>query len=703
MRWAGQEVSDEASGSASGLATGAEDGTGKADGQRAGTSDAGIAEARSGAAAVVVGRTAGAPDGSATEEGDTRVPVRSTLHDRTVEFSSAPLFEHDMLPSHISRRNALLQLLGKSPASRTEADLQVLISYIKRLRYFRGVDDFVKMQLCRSMVGISARAGEIIYRRGGTGHLFFIIVEGRIDQLVPPPEEVDGSTLLASAAAPGGRGGGRNTGYSSSSSSSSSSGSSSSSSSSSSDSIDSSGGGGDGIGSAVGQAAASVPDGAATTAAGPLPTVEDFAHAECAQTEAQQSMTALLNGLPPQTIATWQSPIGAAKRSLESSAKRRASNKAALSGAAAGPTASAGETDDGSHLRGQVLKHLHRGDGFGELALDARVVRRPDGVVLEDSMLIAVHRDVYAAALEEASSRDFANNRRFLGSLSLFTNFPGHELSDLARVVKPMRFGCDEVVLAQGAPPDGLYIVRKGKCCVVKDAAVRDRLIDAVAAKVPPGADPTKDREYREAVRNTSTKRRSSFLAERRFSLLGGVSHLAAGDEAAGAQAAGAQAAGAGSTPDRRAAERGSSARGRRRLVGAGKRGGAGRRAQASARQGQQPEPLELGTMGPREYFGEVAVLGDANQVGSDGDVKQATASVISMTSVEVLLLRKADLFQNTSYGTRELMRHNTKSGATENTPNDLVMNSEAGAAKVLSWRQFRARVIDSHVNGNLR
>ena len=107
--------------------------------------------------------------------------------------------------------------------------------------------------------------------------------------------------------------------------------------------------------------------------------------------------------------------------------------------------------------------------------------------------------------------------------------------------------------------------------------------------------------------------------------------------------------------------------------------------------------------MGPREYFGEVAVLGDANQVGSDGDVKQATASVISMTSVEVLLLRKADLFQNTSYGTRELMRHNTKSGATENTPNDLVMNSEAGAAKVLSWRQFRARVIDSHVNGNLR
>lgn len=134
-------------------------------------------------------------------------------------------------------------------------------------------------------------------------------------------------------------------------------------------------------------------------------------------------------------------------------------------------------------------------------------------------------------------------------------------------------------------------------------------------------------------------------------------------------------------------------------------------------------KPLELGTLAPRDFFGEDALLGagagapgnnasDHNHHGgrnhhhnarqdasNQSETRVATASVISMTSVEVLLLRKGDLFQKTSYGTRELMRHNLKSDthsahSEEQSANTLLMNSELGVSIARRWEKRRADIV---------
>jgi hypothetical protein len=136
-------------------------------------------------------------------------------------------------------------------------------------------------------------------------------------------------------------------------------------------------------------------------------------------------------------------------------------------------------------------------------------------------------------------------------------------------------------------------------------------------------------------------------------------------------------------------------------------------------------KPLELGTVAPRDFFGEDALLGAGAGAGAPGnnafdhnhhggrnhhhstrqdasnqsETRVATASVISMTSVEVLLLRKGDLFQKTSYGTRELMRHNLKTEShlthsEEQSANSLLMNSELGVSIARRWEKRRADIV---------
>ena len=391
--------------------------------------------------------------------------ARNSLMDATVEYSDELLFKQDMLPSHVAYRNQLRALVSKPPHARTDADLQALVAYIKRLRYFRGVDDVVKKELCRTMIGIRGRRGDVVYNDGGDGNLFFIIVEGKVTLHTPKVADGGGNSMSDGMMSPGKR-----------------------------------------LNTVVERGLPAAAEGAG------IQTLEGRCHAHYQHTMSSDGQTD--SPLAPSLVETpVESPIVSTSTcsAIGASASKWFNNSSSIGTTAPAGTADAARpgarVDDGSRANsiadrvagrvadiaadesevwGDVYKELHRGDGFGELALDAPVVRRYYSVVNDDSTFVAVHREAYCAALDAAASKQLDDVIRFMGCLSLFQNFPSHELEMLARVVKPMRFGCDEVVVSQGSVPEGLYMVRRGKCWIVKDAGVRDRLVDDFAAQSSP-------------------------------------------------------------------------------------------------------------------------------------------------------------------------------------------------------------------------
>ena len=387
--------------------------------------------------------------------------ARNSLMDATVAYSDELLFKQDMLPSHVAYRNQLRALVSKPPHARTDADLQALMAYIKRLRYFRGVDDVVKRELCRTMIGIRGRRGDVVYNDGGDGNLFFILVEGKVTLHTPKVADGGGNSKSDGMMSRGKR-----------------------------------------LNTVVERGLPAAGEGA------DIHTLEGRCHAHYQHTMSSNGQTD--SSLAPSLVETpVESPTVSTSTcaAIGASASKWFNNSSSSGTTAPARTADAArpgaQVDDGSSANsiadrvadiaadeaeqwGDVYKELHRGDGFGELALDAPVVRRYNSVVNDDSTFVAVHREAYCAALDAAASKQLDDVIRFMGCLSLFQNFPSHELEMLARVVKPMRFGCDEVVVSQGSVPEGLYMVRRGKCWIVKDAGVRDRLVDDFAAQSSP-------------------------------------------------------------------------------------------------------------------------------------------------------------------------------------------------------------------------
>jgi CRP-like cAMP-binding protein len=198
--------------------------------------------------------------------------------------------------------------------------------------------------------------------------------------------------------------------------------------------------------------------------------------------------------------------------------------------------------------------------------------------------------------------RELEERAEFLSSIPVFHTWTKHYLTQLAQIMAPKSVPRNKVIIRQGDEPDGLYFIKHGECKVVMQLAFRRR-------------------KPRVAPRLTSTTRRR-----------GAAAAAAAADDRSrsgsqsGRNSAATSVAGASRQPS---------------FEGTGGAGGATHTASAAATPAvsdEEDQPimklLEVGTIGPREYFGELALI----ETGS-----LRAASVISTTPVDLLVLSKND------------------------------------------------------------
>jgi CRP-like cAMP-binding protein/tetratricopeptide (TPR) repeat protein len=128
----------------------------------------------------------------------------------------------------------------------------------------------------------------------------------------------------------------------------------------------------------------------------------------------------------------------------------------------------------GSTIGMVVVQTLYDGDQFGELALlsghDSSTQRRNATCIAgEDSYLLSISKQDYHNVLLKLMRNDIEGKIKFLQSLRLFVDVDSKNLIPLASNLSPRIYRVNDVILAQGQIPEGLYIIYKGHCRVYKE------------------------------------------------------------------------------------------------------------------------------------------------------------------------------------------------------------------------------------------
>lgn len=128
----------------------------------------------------------------------------------------------------------------------------------------------------------------------------------------------------------------------------------------------------------------------------------------------------------------------------------------------------------GIELGAVVVQTLYDGDQFGELALltseDTTVTRRNATCRAgEDSYLLSISKQDYHNVLLKLMRNDIEGRIKFLQSLKLFVDVEMKNLIPLASNLSSKVYKVNDVILAQGQMPEGLYIIYRGHCRVYKE------------------------------------------------------------------------------------------------------------------------------------------------------------------------------------------------------------------------------------------
>lgn len=118
-----------------------------------------------------------------------------------------------------------------------------------------------------------------------------------------------------------------------------------------------------------------------------------------------------------------------------------------------------------------VVGSLYDGDQFGEVALlsSANEIRTASCLAAEDCTLLGITRDNYLSIVYNNIDNSISEKVEFLSKIPLFACEATHMLVPLASNLTPITYGINETILAQGARPEGLYIILKGQCVLYKE------------------------------------------------------------------------------------------------------------------------------------------------------------------------------------------------------------------------------------------
>jgi CRP-like cAMP-binding protein len=251
---------------------------------------------------------------------------------------------------------------------------------------------------------------------------------------------------------------------------------------------------------------------------------------------------------------------------------------------------------------------LFLGDSFGELALVNNAVRGATIVCCEDCSFLRIEKSDYERILLAVQQVELEERAEFLSTITLFHTWTRASLKGLAQVMATKSVDRNTVIIRQGDEPDGLYFVRKGTCRVLKQVSFgRSEDVEQPPRHKPPPPRPPPLR-----VGNPQ-------------GILDGKVPSAKGK-------------GKGKGKDKPAPEE-------------------IQREVADEHDPDSSAPLivdnrvikllEIGTLGPREFFGEVALVLSTTRL----------ASVVSVTPVELLVLSKNDFVRKITGKTFDVMR----------------------------------------------
>ena len=101
-------------------------------------------------------------------------------------------------------------------------------------------------------------------------------------------------------------------------------------------------------------------------------------------------------------------------------------------------------------------------ENFGELALVNSKPRKATALCTEDTVVVALSKEVYNRVLEKAVKRDLLGRINFLKSFHIFQNMPQTSLERLLLFMQLMVVQRGRVMYKVGEKPDGVYLVQDG-------------------------------------------------------------------------------------------------------------------------------------------------------------------------------------------------------------------------------------------------
>lgn len=278
---------------------------------------------------------------------------------------------------------------------------------------------------------------------------------------------------------------------------------------------------------------------------------------------------------------------------------------------------------------------LEDGDSFGELALLGNGLRAATVQPSMPTQLLLVEKHAYDESLQRMHESELEERMRFLQRIFIFSQWTDEDLLRLTKVLTRKSFPKNTTVIPQGINTDNMYFVVSGRLRVLKSMELSHQLTTKLAntrggcgvqrlvedgmsssASVPGGTPSPRALMSRASSRGMNSAR-------------GGLS----GDPSRGFDAI--------SPP-------GSPLMSPRSPGSPRSRGS----------KGVHSSPmLELGELGMYQYFGELALLEGLKKGKYKSNIAHS-ASVVSTTPVEVLLLSKYDFYHLIDQQTQTLMRN---------------------------------------------
>lgn len=116
----------------------------------------------------------------------------------------------------------------------------------------------------------------------------------------------------------------------------------------------------------------------------------------------------------------------------------------------------------------KLIKEYKEGEVFGELALLYNAPRAATIVAEENSVLWSLDRECFNHIVKEAAVRRREKYVEFLGKVQILSKMDPYERSQLADVLKTLKFEPGEYIIKQGDVGNDFYIVEEGHAIATK-------------------------------------------------------------------------------------------------------------------------------------------------------------------------------------------------------------------------------------------